>query len=146
MAPFIDKDRYFLHVNTLVFDDSSANVENPAVIPNFFCKKWKTFVMYWWFVHFMFWNSVLGVTARTSFLVPIDTSSQRECSCCCSECPLLFQCDFRRGSWGWEVFEQYSISVFRDYSVDAICWHRNVYDDCMWLRWSQLQSSILCSG
>ena len=48
------------------------NVEYPAVIPNFFCKKWKTIVMYWWFVYFMFRNSVLGVAARTSLLVPVE--------------------------------------------------------------------------
>ena len=36
---------------------------------HFFCKKWKIFVMYWWFVYFLFWNSVLGVAARTNLLV-----------------------------------------------------------------------------
>ena len=45
--------------------------------------------------------------------------------------PTAFQCDFGRLSWGWESFEQYSISVSRNNIVDAICWHRIVRDDCM---------------
>ena len=67
MAAFIDEDMNILHINTLVFNASSANVEYPAVIPNFFCKKWKILVMYWWFVFFVFWNSGLGVAPCTSF-------------------------------------------------------------------------------
>ena len=35
----------------------TENVKYPAVIPNFFCKKWKTFVMYWWFVYVIFFKT-----------------------------------------------------------------------------------------
>ena len=37
--------------------------------------------MYWWFVYFIFWKSVLGVTARTSLLVLVefDDSSLSPC-------------------------------------------------------------------
>ena len=45
MAAFIDEDMNILHINTFVFNASIENVEYPAVIPNFFCKKWKTFVV-----------------------------------------------------------------------------------------------------
>ena len=40
----------FHHINTFVFITSIENVESPAVIPNFFCRKLKIFVMFWWFV------------------------------------------------------------------------------------------------
>ena len=47
----------------------------------------------------------------------------------------------------WESFEQISISVLRSNSVDAICWHKTVYDDdCMWFRLPELQSLILRCG
>ena len=69
MAAFIDEDMNILHVNTFVFNASIDNVECSAVIPNFLCKNWKTFVMYWWFVYFMFWNSVLGVAVCACFLM-----------------------------------------------------------------------------
>ena len=56
------------------------NVDVPALFPSFFGKKWKTFVMYWWFVFFMFWNSVLGVAARTNlFVVDFEDSSWSPC-------------------------------------------------------------------
>ena len=58
-----------------------------------------------------------------------------------------------RGSWSWESSEQCSISVMRDYFIDAIdyfidaiCWHRAVHGDCVWLRLPELQSLFLCSG
>ena len=57
--------------------------------------------------------------------------------------PIAFQCDFRRGSWGW-VFQ--TVFDLRVGSLDAVCWHRTMYDDCMWLRLPELQSLILCSG
>ena len=56
-------------------------------IRNFFGRKLKILVMYWWFVNFIFWNSVLGVAACTSFLVPVE----REASswlCCFQESEL----------------------------------------------------------
>ena len=57
-----------------------------------------------------------------------------------------FQSDFWSGSWGSASSEQYSISVCRDHSIDAICGHQTMHDDCMWLRLPELQSLILCSG
>ena len=41
MAAFIDEDMTILHINTLVFRASSANVEQPAVIPILFLQKMK---------------------------------------------------------------------------------------------------------
>ena len=81
MAAFVDEDMNVLHINTFVFNASINNVENPAVIPNFFNWKWKMCVMYWWFLIFMFWNSVLVITARTGFLdlVEFEDSSQSPC-------------------------------------------------------------------
>ena len=38
MAAFIDEDMTILHINTLVFRTSGANVEQPAVIPISFAK------------------------------------------------------------------------------------------------------------
>ena len=65
------------HIKTLVFIASIANVEQPAVIPNFFCENWKTFVKYWWFEIIMLLNSVFVFTASTSFfeLVEFEDSS-----------------------------------------------------------------------
>ena len=60
--------------------------------------------------------------------------------------PLPFKCYLRRGSRGWESFEQCSISFLRDYSADAICRHKTVYDYCTWLRQPESQSLIMCSG
>ena len=76
------------------------NVEYPAVIPNFFCKKWKIFVTYWWFLYFLFWNSVLGVTVRTSFLVPVEYEDTSMSSC--------FQgCE----SWAFSCFLTWELST-----------------------------------
>ena len=72
MAAFIDWDMNILHINTFVFNAFIETVEYPAIIPNFFCRTWKIFVMYWSFVYFMFWNVVLGVAARTSLRVPTE--------------------------------------------------------------------------
>ena len=33
----------------LFINASIEKVEQPAVVPNFFCRNWKIFVMYWWF-------------------------------------------------------------------------------------------------
>ena len=43
---FIDEDMNIHHINTFVFNASIENVETPAVLPRFFCRKWKIFVMY----------------------------------------------------------------------------------------------------
>ena len=81
MAAFSDEDMNNHHINLLVFISSIANVVSPAVIPSFFCWKWKIFVMYWWFVYFIFWNSVLGVAVRTSFLAPVEYEDTSLSSC-----------------------------------------------------------------
>ena len=44
-------------------------------------EKWKIFVMYWWFVSFMFWNSVLGVAVRTIFLAQVEYEDTSLSSC-----------------------------------------------------------------
>ena len=49
LAAFIDEGMNNPHTNALVFITSIANVEWPVVIPNFFCKCWKTYVKQ--FVH-----------------------------------------------------------------------------------------------
>ena len=43
---FVAEDVNNPQINTLVFIASIANVEQPVVILNFFCKYWKTFVKY----------------------------------------------------------------------------------------------------
>ena len=71
--------------------------------------------------------SKAGSRSRTSLLVLV-TSSQTAAAV-----QIASQCDFWRWSW-------------RNNVVDTICWHRIVYDDCMWLHLPGLQSLILCSG
>ena len=73
---------------------------------------------------------------RTSLPVRVSSS---QIDCCCCESQLLLSVTFRRGSWVWESFEQYTMSVWSDYFIIAICWHRTVYDDCMRLRLPKLQ-------
>ena len=73
MAAFVDEDMHNLHINTLVFIVTIANCEEFSMFPNFFCKKkGRPSSRNDGFVYFMFWNSVLGVTARTSFLVLVE--------------------------------------------------------------------------
>ena len=66
--------------------------------------------------------------------------------CCCCECQLLFSVTFGAGRGVESLSNSIRSLFFRDYSVDAICWHKTVYDDCMWLRLPEVQSLILCSG
>ena len=80
----------------------------------------------------------------TTFEVPITTSLQISCCCCCTR-QLLFSVTLGAGL-GVESFEQYSISFLRDYSGDAISWHRIVGDDRKWLCLPEVQSQILCFG
>ena len=54
MVAFIDEEMNIHHINTFVLNVSIENVAYPAVIPNNFSRKWKTFVMHWWFVYFVF--------------------------------------------------------------------------------------------
>ena len=54
--------------------------------------------------------------------------------------PIAFQRNFGCWPWGWESFEQDSISFLRDYSEDAFSWHRIVGDDRKWLRFPKFQS------
>ena len=106
--------------------------------------------------------STAGSEPRTSFLVLVRVSvelplyiscprlARRKFPCTCQRIitkgllllrmRIAFQCHFWCWSRGWESSEQYSISVLRDYSVDAVCWHKTVNDDCMWLRLPDLQS------
>ena len=67
MAAFINEDMDFLHLNTHVFNASVEDVEQLTVIPNFFCKTWKIFVMY-----SCIWKSVLGVAACANLLLPVE--------------------------------------------------------------------------
>ena len=81
MAAFIDEDMNIHHINTFDSNASIETVECLAVIPNFFCRKWKTFVMYWWFVYLMFWTSVLGVAVCTSLTVVVECEDASLLSC-----------------------------------------------------------------
>ena len=67
MVAFIDEDMNILHFNTFVHRKCWVSCCSSQIL----CKKWKTFVMYWWFAYFTFWNSVLGVTVRTSLLIQV---------------------------------------------------------------------------
>ena len=71
MAAFIDEDMNILHINTFVLYACTKKVEYPADIPKFFCKNWKILVMYWWFVHLMFWNFGFDVP-NTGFLLKLE--------------------------------------------------------------------------
>ena len=57
--------------------------------------------MYWWFVFFMFWNSVLGVNARSSFFVLVEFEDSSLSPCFQeSEC-WVFSC---RLTWEYSTF------------------------------------------
>ena len=90
-------------------------------------------------------TSVVRLAPLATTFLELVTSSQIDCCCCC-DCQLLFGVTFWRWSWGWVSFEQCSISVLRINSVNATCWHRTVYNDCVGLRLPELQSLIWCSG
>ena len=63
----------------------------------------------------------------------------------CYKCQFAFSVTFGAGR-GYESLSNSIRSPIWENSVDAICWHRTVYDDCMWPRLPELQSLILCSG
>ena len=84
-------------------------------------------------------TSLITVLSCASFLVLVMSS---HIDCCC--------CDFQFVTFGAgrgvESLSNNSISVLRNNSVDAICWHKTVYNDCACLRVPELQSLFLCSG
>ena len=92
MAAFIDEDMNNPQINSLVFIASIANVEWPFVIPNFFCKCWKTFGKYWWIEILMLWTSFFVFTSRTSFLVLVELEGSSMPSCFQESASCVFSC------------------------------------------------------
>ena len=100
MAAFIDEDMNNPHINTLVFTASIANFEWPILIPNFFCKCWKTFGNYWWFEILMFITSFFVFTSRTNFLVLVELECSSLPSCFQESASCVFSC---RLTWEYSI-------------------------------------------